>query len=64
MAFPGQRRERMRAAYALNNPMAYFAETNEAFFGVNDMYPFVRAELKKHDPRMHDALRKVWKISK
>jgi hypothetical protein len=51
------RRER---AYAANNPMEYFAEASEAYFGTNDFYPFVRAELQEHDPRMHDALGKLW----
>ena len=47
-------------AYAMTNQMEYFAESTEAFFGTNDFYPFVRAELKKHDPRMHDLLAKLW----
>jgi hypothetical protein len=47
-------------AYAMNNPMEYFAESTEAFFGVNDFYPFVRVELQKHDPRMYELLKKLW----
>jgi hypothetical protein len=47
-------------AYATTNPMEYFAETTEAYFGTNDFYPFVRAELKQHDPRMYGLLRKLW----
>jgi hypothetical protein len=50
--------------YALTNQMEYFAEMTESFFGVNDFYPFVRAELKQHDPRMHDLLAKVWGVRK
>jgi hypothetical protein len=38
----------------------YFAETSEAYFGTNDCYPFVRAELKPHDPRMYELLGKLW----
>ena len=49
-----------KRAYAMNNQMEYFAELTEAYFGVNDFYPFVRAEIAKHDPRMHAVLRKVW----
>jgi len=49
-----------KRAYALNNQMEYFAEATEAYFGVNDFYPFVRAELAKHDPQMYKALKKVW----
>lgn len=46
--------------YALSNPKEYFAESTEAYFGVNDFYPFVRAELKKHDPQMFKVLESVW----
>ncbi len=46
--------------YALSNHKEYFAESTEAYFGVNDFYPFVRAELKEHDPRMFALLQKVW----
>jgi hypothetical protein len=46
--------------YALNNDQEYFAESCEAFFGVNDFYPFLRAELREHDPGMHELLREVW----
>jgi len=51
------RRERH---YALNNEKEYFAEMTEAFFGTNDFYPFVRAELKEYDPDMFAALRGIW----
>jgi len=27
---------------------------------VNDFYPFVRAELNEHDPRMYQLLKKIW----
>ncbi|MDA0920390.1 MAG: metallopeptidase [Planctomycetota bacterium] len=46
--------------YGLSNQMEYFAESTEAYFGVNDFYPFVRAELKEHDPRMYEQLEKIW----
>ncbi|MFM8470978.1 MAG: metallopeptidase, partial [Limisphaerales bacterium] len=46
--------------YGLTNHKEYFAEATEAFFYRNDFYPFVRAELKEHDPTMHDVLMKVW----
>lgn len=36
--------------YALSNEQEYFAESCEAWFGTNDFYPFVRAELIRHDP--------------
>ncbi len=47
-------------AYAANNPQEYFAEATEAFFGTNDFYPFVRSELRRHDPTGYDVLKKVW----
>lgn len=46
--------------YALSDHKEYFAESTEAYFGVNDFYPFVRAELKEHDRRMFDLLVKLW----
>jgi len=46
--------------YALTTPMEYFAESTEAYLGVNDFYPFVRAELKEHDPRMFELQKKIW----
>ena len=46
--------------YALSNHKEYFAESTEAYLGVNDFYPFVRAELKKHDPKMFDLQQKIW----
>jgi hypothetical protein len=49
-------------AYAANNPMEYFAEATEAFFGTNDFYPFVRAELEQHDPRFHQLVAKLWGV--
>ncbi len=49
-----------RRHYACTNPQEYFAEMTEAYFGTNDFYPFVRAELKQVDPRMYELLEKVW----
>ena len=46
--------------YGLSNHKEYFAESTEAYFGVNDFYPFVRAELKEYDPGMFALLEKVW----
>ncbi len=50
----------MRKAYAMNNTQEYFAEATEAFVGTNDFYPFVKSELKKHDPQLYDLLKKLW----
>jgi hypothetical protein len=51
---------KMARAYALNNPQEYFAELTEAWFGANDFYPFVRAEVIQHDPEGAKLLRKLW----
>ena len=46
--------------YALTNHKEYFAESTEAYFGVNDFYPFVRAELKEYDPRTYQLMEDIW----
>lgn len=51
---------REKKAYAMTDHKEYFAENTEAFFGTNDFYPFVRAELKKHDPAMFGVLKQAW----
>ena len=49
-----------KKAYAMNNDQEYFAELTEAWFGTNDFYPFVRAEILVHDPEMAKVLKEVW----
>jgi hypothetical protein len=46
--------------YATTNHKEYFAEATEAYFYHNDFYPFVRAELRQHDPAAYDVMRRVW----
>ena len=46
--------------YATTNHKEYFAESTEAYFYRNDFYPFVRAELKEHDPTMHALMETIW----
>ncbi len=46
--------------YALTDHKEYFAEGTEAYFYRNDFYPFVRAELKQHDPPLHALLEEIW----
>ena len=57
-------RGRKVRAYAASTPMEYFAEGTEAYFDRNDFYPFVRAELKEHDPVLHDLLEEIWGIKR
>jgi len=46
--------------YAMTNTMEFFAEMTEAYFGTNDIYPFVRAELMTYDPEAFSVMEKVW----
>lgn len=53
---------KMERAYALNNDQEYFAELTEAFFGVNDFFPFVRSELARHDELGYRTVARVWGV--
>ncbi len=44
---------KMRPHYALTNPMEFFAEMSECYFGTNDFYPFVNGELQKAEPEIY-----------
>jgi hypothetical protein len=46
--------------YALTNPMEFFAEMTEAYFGQNDFFPFNRAELQREEPELYELLTKIW----
>ena len=50
-------------AYAATRMEEYFAETCEAYFGVNDFYPFVRAELHEYDPAIHAIIERVFDVN-
>jgi hypothetical protein len=47
-------------AYAMTDPMEYFAECSEAFFSTNDFFPFTRGDLAQHDPEMFALLKSLW----
>lgn len=51
---------RPRKHYALTNQMEFFAEMTEAYFGLNDFYPYHRADLRAATPDVYDLMRKVW----
>lgn len=53
---------RTGAHYAQTNRMEYLAESSEAYFGANDIYPFVRAELREQDPQMARFLERYWGV--
>ncbi len=48
-------------AYGMNNAKEYFAELSEAYFGANDFYPFVKPELREHDPQGFEAIESLWR---
>lgn len=49
-----------RKHYALTNQKEFFAEMSEAYFGLNDFYPFHRAELKRDEPELFKLLQEIW----
>ena len=49
-----------KKAYAIKNDQEYFAEATEAYFGTNDYYPFVKAELRDHDPNFFKVMEQIW----
>ena len=46
--------------YGATDHKEYFAEGTESFFYRNDFYPFVAAELERHDPVLYSLLVKIW----
>jgi hypothetical protein len=46
--------------YALTNHKEFFAEMTEAYFGMNDFFPFNRGELKTEEPETYELLKKIW----
>ena len=46
--------------YGLTNPMEFFAEMTEAYFGANDFFPFNRGELKESEPEIFELMSNVW----
>ncbi len=51
-----------RRAYARNNPQEFFAEMSEAWWGVNDFYPFVHAEVLASFPEVGNLMGQVWAL--
>jgi len=46
--------------YALTDQKEFFAEMSEAYFGMNDFFPFNRAELKVEEPEIFELLQTIW----
>lgn len=55
-------RKTLDKAYALVNPMEFFAETTEAYFSRNDFFPFDAAQLRAHDPETFALLGRLWGV--
>ena len=49
-------------AYAATRMQEYFAENCEAYFGVNDFYPFIKAELQDYDPAICEIIERVYHV--
>ena len=49
-------------AYGLTNPMEFFAEASESYFGINDFAPFNRKELEALDPKTAEMIRRAWSV--
>lgn len=49
-----------RHHYALTDQKEFFAEMTESYFGTNDFFPFVRAELKAELPGVFALLEDIW----
>jgi hypothetical protein len=46
--------------YALTDHKEFFAEMTESYFGVNDFFPFNRAELKESEPEIFRLMADIW----
>lgn len=57
---PLKKKKKMRA-YAAHDAKEYFAELTESYFGLNDYYPFGKADLQVFDPLGFALMEKFWK---
>jgi hypothetical protein len=49
-------------AYAMKNEREFFAELSEAYFGLNDFFPFNQHDLVKFDPLSAQMVREAWHL--
>lgn len=47
-------------AYAAKDEKEYFAELTEAYFGINDYFPFDREDLAKYDTAGFNMMMSIW----
>ncbi len=52
----------LQVAYATTNTTEYFAELSEAYFWINDFFPFTRDELAAFDPAGMAAVELLWQM--
>lgn len=48
-------------AYSITNEIEFFAELSEAYFGLNDYYPFKKSDLQTYDPKSFEVIKLAWK---
>jgi hypothetical protein len=46
--------------YAVTDHKEFFAEMTETYFGLNDFFPFNRAELMTAQPEIYELMRSIW----
>lgn len=51
-----------REHYAATNPMEYFAESSESYFGKNDFYPFDGKDLEAYDVETLRLIESLWGV--
>lgn len=50
--------------YGLTDHKEFFAEMTEAYFGMDDFFPFNRAELMTAEPEIYELMRTIWETEK
>jgi hypothetical protein len=51
---------RRQRHYALTDQKEFFAEMSEAYFGMNDFFPFNHGELAEAEPEIYALLKRIW----
>jgi hypothetical protein len=46
--------------YGLTDAKEFFAEMTEAYFGMDDFFPFNRAEMMTAEPEIHELMKSIW----
>ena len=46
--------------YGLTDQKEFFAEMTESYFGLDDFFPFNRAELMTAEPEIHELMQAIW----